>query len=112
MAQTLTDLKIRKLAPEANGRVEVWDARVPAFGIRVAPTGSKSFVLLYRHKGRPRRMTIGRYPVVSLAEARRRAIEALGEVARGVDPQAQKAVKKHGIRFDETVDMFVRTYCS
>jgi integrase len=112
MSQTLTDLKIRKLMPEANGRVEIWDGRVPAFGIRVAPTGSKSFVLLYRHKGRPRRMTIGRYPVVSLAEARRRAIQALGEVAWGVDPQTQKTFKTHGTRFDETVDMFVRTYCS
>jgi site-specific recombinase XerD len=36
----------------------------------------------------------------------------VGEVARGVDPQAQKTLKTHGTRFDETVDMFVRTYCS
>ena len=112
MSETLTDLKIRKLRSEPNRRVEIWDARVPAFGIRVSPSGNRSFVLLYRHKGRSRRMTIGRYPVVSLYEARNRAIEALGQVARGVDPQVQKAVEKKGTRFDETVEMFVRTYCT
>ena len=111
MSETLTDLKIRKLAPDPTKRVEIWDARVPAFGIRVSPKGNKSFVLLYRHRGRPRRMTIGRYPVVSLSEARNRAMEALGEVARGADPQVQKALKHNGTRFDDTVDMFVRTYC-
>jgi len=111
VSETLTDLRIRKLPPDPTKRVEIWDARVPAFGIRVSPNGNKSFVLLYRHRGRPRRMTIGRYPVVSLSEARNRAIEALGQVARGADPREQKARKDNGTRFDDTVDMFVRTYC-
>ena len=112
MAQTLTDLKIRKLKPEPHKRVEIWDGRVPAFGLRVSPTGNKSFVLLYRHKGRSRRLTLGKYPIVSLAEARNRAVAALGEVARGVDPQVNKAATSHTMRFDDTVDIFVRTYCS
>src|SRR5262245_14488821 len=93
VSETLTDLKIRKLTPDPTKRVEVWDARVPAFGIRVSLNGNRSFVLLYRHRGRRRRMTIGRYPVLSLSEARNRAIEALGQVARGADPQEQKACK-------------------
>jgi integrase len=111
MAQALTDLKIRKLN-QPHKRVEIWDYRVPAFGLRVSPTGNKSFVLLYRHKGRPRRLTLGKYPIVSLAEARNRAIAALGEVARGIDPRVKKATANHIMRFDDTVDMFVRTYCS
>ena len=37
MAQTLTDLKIRKFNPEPHKRVEIWDDRVPAFGLRVSP---------------------------------------------------------------------------
>jgi len=57
-------------------------------------------------------LTLGKYPIVSLAEARKRAIAALGEVARGIDPRVKKATANHIMRFDDTVDMFVRTYCS
>jgi integrase len=89
----------------------VWDARLPGFGIRVSPKGTKSFVLLYRHKRRCRRMTLGRYPIVSLAEARILAREALAQVARGNDPQTPKRVERTSPRFDDTVELFVRTYC-
>lgn len=110
-AVPLTDLQIRKLVAEAPERIEVWDARLPGFGIRVSAAGTKSFILLYRHKGRARRITLGRYPVLSLSDARGRAREALAEVARGEDPQSQKVVDRAGSRFDEAVRVFVRTYC-
>ena len=51
----LTDVKIRKMKPDVAKRFEVWDAKLPGFGVRVAPTGTKSFVLLYRQNGRARR---------------------------------------------------------
>jgi integrase len=107
----LTDLQIRKLVPRPRERFEVWDARLPGFGVRIAPTGTKSFILVYRHKGRPRRMTLGRYPVLSLADARKRAIEALAGLARGADPQSQKMIAQTSTRFDDVVRLFVGTYC-
>ena len=107
----LTDLQVRKLRPKPHERYEVWDARLPGFGIRISPSGTKSFILVYRHKARPRRMTLGRYHVVSLADARGRAIEALADLARGVDPQTRKIVQRNSNRFDDVVRLFVRTYC-
>ena len=106
----LTDLQIRKLTPRPE-RFEVWDSHLPGFGLRVSAQGTKAFVLLYRHQARSRRMTIGRYPVIGLAEARNRALEALALVARGLDPQRAKASERSRTGFADIVDQFVRTYC-
>ena len=56
-------------------------------------------------------MTLGRYPLISLAQARKQAMVALGDLARGIDP-GKPVHAGTDRRFDETVDLFVRTYCS
>ncbi len=86
----LTDVALRKLPPPASGSKEVWDGRVPGFGVRISAGGTKSFILLYRANGKPRRLTLGRYPLLTLSEARKAAKEALTNVARGADPAAEK----------------------
>jgi len=91
----LTDLSIRKLKPQ-NKRFEVLDAN--GLYVRVLPSGNKSWVYRYRFDGRPRRMTLGGYPGISLAEAREKHGAAMMEVQRGIDPgaalQAKKAKRK------------------
>ncbi len=59
--QNLTIRSIQGLKPE-RARYEVFDAQMPGLAIRVTPSGHKSWVLLYRHHGRLRRLTLGRYP--------------------------------------------------
>ena len=66
----LTELTIRKLTPKGNARIELWDDKMPGFGVRVSPRGTKSFVLMYYVAGRKRRLTLGRFPTMSLAKAR------------------------------------------
>jgi integrase len=107
---TLTDIAIRKLAPRSD-RFEVFDAKIPGFAVRVAASGVKSFVVLYRVKGRLRRMTLGRYPTVSLADARLLADDALNRVAHGGDPQRDKIAERRGTRFRDAVESFVRLHC-
>lgn len=66
----LTDLAIRKLPHPPQGYVKYWDTKMPAFGVRVS-TGSKSFVVM---QGKARKLsTIGRYPEISLSDARKEA---------------------------------------
>ena len=60
--QPLTDLLLRKLK-SGEERVDVWDAKIPGFGVRISTSGTKSFILLYRFKGEGRRLTLGRYPI-------------------------------------------------
>ncbi len=110
LQQPLSDLLIRKLKGGAE-RVEVWDAKLPGFGIRVSPSGTKSFVLLYRFCGSPRRLTLGRYPVLGLGEARQLARDALNQVTRGIDPQRAKEQNTGASLFGACVEEFVRVHC-
>ena len=88
--QALTDFAIRNIPSPNAGQCEIWDTRIPGFGVRVSHGGSKAFVLLYRFNGRPRRMTLGRYPTLSLADARVMAHEASRAAALGSDPGMEK----------------------
>lgn len=86
----LTDLRLRNESPPAAGQKEIWDKTVRGFGVRIGAGGTRSFILVYRFEGRARRLTLGRYPDLSLKEARLKAQEALAQVAQGKDPGAAK----------------------
>jgi Integrase len=60
-------------------------------GLLVRPTGTKVWQYRYEYRGKPNDYTIGEYPRISLAEARevRKAVKEL--VAKGIDPNQQKA---------------------
>ena len=72
-------LKRIKFDP-AKGRAEYLDPPMPGhgtFGVRVNKT-CKSFIWVYSFHGRTRRLTLGQYPDLSLAEARAKAAQAAG----------------------------------
>ena len=58
--QKLTKSVVDRLSIRATEYV-IWDAELPGFGIRVKPTGIKSFVVQYRNRktGSSRRKTLG-----------------------------------------------------
>ena len=108
-----TDLFLRKLASPATGRAEHYDGKVPGFGLRITAAGTKTFFVVYRHEGAFRRMSLGRYPIVSLQSARQQAQQALRAVAAGEDPQAPRRaeVAAKADLFAEVVARFVAEYC-
>jgi integrase len=71
-------------------RREIADATLPGLVLVVQPSGQKSYVLRYRHAGKSRRLTLGRHPVLGLADARAAARDALAQIDAGTDPQAEK----------------------
>lgn len=79
---------------DPSGRLEIWDTYLPGFGYRATQRGKGSFFVMYGLKGQRRRMTVGRYPVLSLAEARDLGKRALSLVQEGTDPEEHVAAKR------------------
>ncbi len=91
---TQTDLAGLKASER---RYTVFDPTLPAFGLRVEPTGVRTFQLSYRVGGRLRMATLGRLGVVTLDQARREARKMLGLAAAGTDPLAAKDAAKAAV---------------
>ena len=81
--RTLTDAAIKRLKPPAKGQVDVFDRGYPGLALRVSYGGNRSWVVFYRHGGRLKRLRLGVYPALSLADARRHG-ERLGRTHRPV----------------------------
>lgn len=92
-SEALTARGIEALKPQPK-RYEVFDALTPGLAIRVGPSGRKSFALYYRHHGRHRRLGLGRYPDVSLAEVRKAATQHRGRIFHGADPVSEKRAER------------------
>ncbi|MEZ5844835.1 MAG: site-specific integrase [Hyphomicrobiaceae bacterium] len=97
--RSLTELTIKSLKPPAKGQVTTWDTQLSGFGVRCSQGGTKTFVVMLG-KSR-RRETIGRYPLFTLADARRRAKEII--LAAALSPG-----KKPSPPFDETVQRYLK----
>ncbi|EJB5614941.1 integrase arm-type DNA-binding domain-containing protein [Klebsiella aerogenes] len=87
----LSDVKVRSAKPEAKAyKLTDGDGMV----LLVHPNGSKYWRLRYRFGGKEKMLALGKYPEVSLADARARRDEARKLLANGVDPsENKKAVK-------------------
>jgi integrase len=88
----------------------LWDADLAGFSLRVRPSGRKVYLVQYRAGGRTRRVGLGTHGSVTPEEARRRARDLLGRIARGDDPAEE--IRTH--RLTPTVatlcDRFMRDY--
>ena len=86
----LTERIVRDAAAETRTRI-LWDGKMRGLGLRITPSGTKSYVLNYRFAGRKRCMTLARAGEISLKAARRRAGTELATIRSGQsDPLARR----------------------
>lgn len=104
-----TDKSIAALKPKAE-RYEMWEDKQTGLGIRVSPKGRKTWVYIYRFGGKARRMSLGTYPAVGLANAHVKHAQAKLLLEKGVDPGAQALEKKQIERNAETVADLAEEY--
>jgi len=84
----------------------LWDGDTPGFGIRVLPSGRKSYLIQYRIGRRSRRMALGPHGVLTVDKARGLAIQALAEVRSGKDPAFDRKARRDALTVTELADKF------
>ncbi len=89
MVKALTTRSIELAKPAAERR-EIPDRLLPGLYLIVQPSGAKSWAVRYRRYGRPCKHTLGRYPAIDLAAARKLASAALRAVGEGRDPNRER----------------------
>jgi integrase len=112
----LTKRAVDSLAVRAKPYI-AFDADVKGFGVRIMPSGLKTFVLEYRpgsggrhvHKNR---LTLGRYGAMTVEQARAGALTALARIRLGSDPQAEKASRRAAPSVGELIDAFIKDHVS
>jgi hypothetical protein len=105
MRKKLTSKVVEYLKVPGPKRMDVWDTVLQGFGVRVSPTGRKVWFAVVRVSERQRRLTIGSYPAVSLAEAREEARKIIRDAQLGVlEKTPETAVPTLG----ETVPLFIQ----
>src|SRR5215203_1056293 len=106
----LTKRTIDACAPSPK-RYTVWDADLKGFGLRVAPTGVKSYIARYRvgggRSGTLRQVTLGRHGAVTAEEARALAKKTLSAVAHGDDPARGRAEERAGVTLGKVAETFL-----
>jgi integrase len=88
----LTDTRVKTAKPQEK-QYKLADER--GLHLSVYPNGSKLWQLRYRYEGKEKTASLGKYPEVSLAEARNKRDQMRKQIANGIDPvQAQRATKE------------------
>ena len=79
--------------------------------LHVTETGNKLWRFRYRFGGKEKLLALGKYPEISLAEARQRKYEARSQIAHGIDPGAvRKAQKQVKTEATETFEVIAREW--
>jgi integrase len=107
----LTARAVEALRPPASGQLDYWDADNPGFGVRISVGGRKTWVVMYRHGNVKRRLTLGTYPALSLANAREKAGKALHAVQYDdADPAAEKKAERAAETFAELTAQYLERH--
>lgn len=92
-----------------SGQIFLRDDELRGFAVQLTP-GSKSFIVEREIHGRVRRMTIGRYGVLTVEQARDKAREKIGEIAAGKDPVEEQRQRRNSMTFGELEQLYLKRH--
>lgn len=102
-------LGARSLTPK-EGRTEYVDGLCPGLHLRVTQTGIRTFSAMFRLNGKLTRRTIGRYPVVTLANARAAALDIMRKAQEGIDAREHRSREEATLTYGEMVAAYVEKH--
>ena len=103
----LNEKTLREAEPKPGVSYQIFDTDVIGFAARVQASGARTFTIDYRHAGRQRRMTIGRWPEWSVTVARERAKELRRAIDEGHDPLAARDEWRGAPRITDMIDRYI-----
>lgn len=118
MARALTAKAVEALKADPEKRIEVPDPALSGLYLVVQPSGSKSWALRYRFGGKPAKLTLGRWPVMGVADARAAATEALDTLDHGRNPAGEKKAREEAAAQTNrdtvaaVIELFLRRHAS
>jgi integrase len=112
----MTDLNFTKRTidalpnPEKGRRVTYHDKKTPSLALRVSSNGSKSFIVRRKVNGRAERVTLGKYPLMTIEQARKQAAETNAVIAKGESVNEKKRAIRDEMRFGELFKVYLERY--
>ena len=107
----LTKKAVEALNTPERGDLVAWDSLMPGFGVRLKPSGKKTYSIQYRNaQGRSRRMSLGSHGRITAAQAREDARILLTEATRGSDPAEEKARGRDVPTINQLCDRYLTEY--
>jgi len=104
-----TQQRVSDLPTPDKGRVDYHDSGCPKLTCRVSSTGIKSFVLLKWNGKSMQRVTLGRFPDITVAHARKQAAEALLAMSEGINPTKEKRKQRYrAITLNELLETYLK----
>lgn len=98
---------IDSLPPPERGRKYYHDAKVRGLTVCVTEADAKTFYLYRWAQGKPQQLRLGRYPDMSIEQARRKAEEVNAAIAQGVDPGHAPRVARAEWTFSQLFDWYI-----
>ncbi len=105
-----TKAKIEGLPLPAKGWTYHYDLKVQGVGIGVGSTGKKSFILYRKINGIPERITLGRYPDLTIEQARGKAAEINSAIAKGANPARMKRGERAELTFNDLFEEYLERH--
>lgn len=105
----LTKRLVDTLHADPDGRdITYFDAEIPGFGVRVKPSGAKSYVLKYRNRfGQQRKFHIARVGDLTPDQARDQAIKLRGRIVEGKDPVLDRNAERSAVTVAQLCDEYL-----
>jgi integrase len=95
---------------ETGKRYMVYDSTIPQLAVRVTDKGNKSFLIQKRHNGSILKITLGKYPEMAIAQARKKAVEVLHGLSQGENPNEEKSKLRREITLKGLFNEFMTRY--
>jgi len=105
-----TTTRLQKLPPPPKSRMYHHDAKVAGLCLCCTKAGTSTFYFYRWTNGKPARIRLGKFPDLSIDQARKAAKELAGDIARGHDPQAARRARREEPTLGDLFIFWMETY--